>query len=603
MSSRIEDRVVLGSLRYKSAPNSNLLFQVPLVQTVKENIEFDRTINFDLQQLYDDERQRSTIFRPIAKLSLLFDNKYSGVTSYYPYKSSLYYENVQSLVTNICTLSSISLYSGYPQYYEFDFMRIDNDISGYTSPDVTNNIHKLFINKSADTYNWSINMSYAYDNIKNKQMSAFDKDSNTTLNWVASDGIPFVVYRTMDQNQTVISFRCPITHGLSVGEYVKLSIDYLGQDTFQVYSLGDPYYGTDEYIFNIYDIGFTGTTFVSGVTGTFKRIIDINNSGDTISEYYVRRHKILTESDDLVLGKSGFEQQIFKQQKKNERATYTPNKQSRISLKNGNTVYTASFNEDIDISSLRDNQNRPLSELFYTIVWKGYMGWTFGLLRPGGGYYGLKQGWEFNIQPLSTNPNAPNNWWDNSNTNSDAGFSVLNYTTTLGIPGKPFTYIRPVQKGDIVLGDYCEWNNSEQTERVISDLYHKFRFNPYYFNIGLTPDSNPFGDNCRGYYYKPHYPLKIRAFSNYLEEADSQNVVGIPDYAYYSTTVNQFIWRDLYPYGFIDTENVGVNYPYLNNAHYPYRDIIFRLISEGDTYDYGITNNTVVAEPTVDDCE
>ena len=236
MSSRIEDRVVLGSLRYKSAPNSNLLFQVPLVQTVKENIEFDRTINFDLQQLYDDERQRSTIFRPIAKLSLLFDNKYSGVTSYYPYKSSLYYENVQSLVTNICTLSSISLYSGYPQYYEFDFMRIDNDISGYTSPDVTNNIHKFFINKSADTYNWSINMSYAYDNIKNKQMSAFDKDSNTTLNWVASDGIPFVVYRTMDQNQTVISFRCPITHGLSVGEYVKLSIDYLGQDTFQVYS-------------------------------------------------------------------------------------------------------------------------------------------------------------------------------------------------------------------------------------------------------------------------------------------------------------------------------------------------------------------------------
>ena len=38
MGSRIENRVVLGSLRYKSSPDTNLLFQVPLVQTAKENI-------------------------------------------------------------------------------------------------------------------------------------------------------------------------------------------------------------------------------------------------------------------------------------------------------------------------------------------------------------------------------------------------------------------------------------------------------------------------------------------------------------------------------------------------------------------------------------
>ena len=34
-------RIVLGSLRYKSAPNTNLFFQVPLKQTFKENTEFD----------------------------------------------------------------------------------------------------------------------------------------------------------------------------------------------------------------------------------------------------------------------------------------------------------------------------------------------------------------------------------------------------------------------------------------------------------------------------------------------------------------------------------------------------------------------------------
>ena len=72
MGSRIENRVVLGSLRYKSSPDSNLLFQVPLVQTAKENIEFDRTLTVQLEQLYDDERQASTIFRPTCKISLLF---------------------------------------------------------------------------------------------------------------------------------------------------------------------------------------------------------------------------------------------------------------------------------------------------------------------------------------------------------------------------------------------------------------------------------------------------------------------------------------------------------------------------------------------------
>jgi len=603
MSNRIENRVVLGSLRYKSAPNLNLLFQVPLVQTVKENVEFDRTVSINLQQLYDDERQTSTIFRPISKLSLLFDNVYSGTTNYYPYKSSLYYENIKSLVTQVCTLDSTVLYSGYPQYYEFDFVRIDNDISGYTTADSGNTRHIDFINKSAYTYNWSIYMSYAYENVYNKSMYYFDEKSGVPLVWVASDGIPFVLSNGSDQSQGVVSFSCPVKHGLSPGEYVKLSFDYNGIDTFQVYSLGDPFYGSDEYIFNIYNVGFTGTTFNNNNTGTFKRIIDIANSGETMSEYYVRRHKILTDENSSVLAKSGFEQQIFKVVRRSEKNTYTPNKQGRISIKNGNTVYTSSFSDDIDILRLRDNKQRPISELYHTVIWKGYMGWTFGLSKPGGGYYGLKQGWEFNLHPLNSNPEAPNYWWGNSNSNSDTNFIMNSYTTPTGIPGKPFTYVQPPSKGDVFDGDYCEWNNFDQQERVLSDMYHKFRLNPFYFNIGTTPNSAPFGDNCKGYYYKPLHPIKIRAYSDYIEEGSAVNVEGIPDYAYFSTNENKFRWRDLYPYGYIDNDNIGVDFPFLNNAHYPYTDIIFRLIGEGTNYSYGLINNTVVAEPTNDNCE
>ena len=72
MSNIIDTRVVLGSLRYKSASNTDLLFQVPLVQTSKQNVEYDRNIDVDLAQLFDDERQKSDIFRPTCKFSILF---------------------------------------------------------------------------------------------------------------------------------------------------------------------------------------------------------------------------------------------------------------------------------------------------------------------------------------------------------------------------------------------------------------------------------------------------------------------------------------------------------------------------------------------------
>ena len=76
MGNRQDIRVILGSLRYKSAPNTTLLFNVPLIQTAKENVEFDRSIDVDLEQVFDDERQNSDIIRPTCKFSLLFQNVY-----------------------------------------------------------------------------------------------------------------------------------------------------------------------------------------------------------------------------------------------------------------------------------------------------------------------------------------------------------------------------------------------------------------------------------------------------------------------------------------------------------------------------------------------
>ena len=75
----------------------------------------------------------------------------------------------------------------------------------------------------------------------------------------------------------------------------------------------------------------------------------------------------------------------------------------------------------------------------------------------------------------------------------------------------------------------------------------------------------------------------------------------MPTYSYYSTSNSEFMWRDIYTYGFIDELNRGVDYPYLNNVHYPYVSVNFKLIPEGANYKEGQIN--IITKPIIDECE
>jgi hypothetical protein len=574
-------KIVLGSLRNKISPNVDMSSKINLEQTQRENIEFDRTADISLQQVFVEEREKSQIFRPTTKFTLIFKNEYIGSTNYPPYRDNLFYTNAIENAVNATVNTSVP-WQGYPQYYEFDFIRNDNNTIGYTQPP---NNHINFVNKNASNYNWTHYVSYAFENNPNKQLQAFDNQTTASWTWVASDGIPFIIDVGGNNEERVISFRCVMPHGVQVGEYVKLSINYFGDTLFLVSSLGDAGYGSSEYIFNIDNIGYIGTTFNQGVTGTFKRVIDNENESETISTYYVRRHKILTNSEDAILVKAGFEQNIFTTKVKLEPAVLTPNNLSRTSIRETSQSYTLSFNSDIDISDLIDNQKRPLSELFFTTLWKGYFGWT----RP------VRQGYGFNIQLSNNNPSS---WWDitnglsSTNLNTGTYFSLFNPQ-----PANPFIFMQDLVSGDTLDGDFCEFNAYQQNERVISNLYHKITYNPLHFS--LTGSTNP--NNELGYYYRPHKEFTIRVFSDYIEEADATQIVGVPNYAYYSNLSNSFRWRDLYPFGFIDGSGLGVEYPFINGKHYPFVENIFRLIPEGSQSPNEIINT--IAEPTVDDCE
>jgi uncharacterized membrane protein len=555
--------IIPNSLSYKGAPAVDQEISLSLESKQQEILEYDRNQTISLAEVYDNERQQSTIFRPTFKVTYLYANTYTGTTNYTPFQYNLYYVNAEQSF-------STKTWIGYPQYYEFDFFR----------PDVKDQ-HINYKSISAYTYNWGFYFTYPYANDYERQLTYVSPNSSN-VTWIAKNGIPFTLSGLTINGNKVISFECFMSHGLSVGEWVELSINYRNTNLFQVYSLGNGKFDSEKNVFNILNIGYTGTTFNNGVTGTFKRVVNPDNLLETRSKYYIRQHKILGNSNDVEITKSGFEKNVFIEERQFEFSSITPNNINRISQKTSSNAYNVTSKYDIDIAGLVDNQKRPLTNLYLSIIYRGYSGY---FNQPFNGV-GLKQGWEFNITK------SANSWWNLTNVNSNTNIPVSSYTKS----NYTFYYNTELKKGDIIDGDFCEWNDYFQIERVVSSYYHKIKYNQNVFQT--TPDLN---QNSPGFYYKPHNEMTIRVFSDYIEFGSADVVENIPSYAYYSQQDQLFRWRDLYTYGFIDDLGRGVNYPFLNSAQYPFSNVVFRLIPEGTNYN--LTGINFPTKPIIDGCE
>lgn len=573
--------VVKPDLLNAAAPQTDININTQLNETQSQLIEYDQTSNVSLITVFDNERQASNIFRPTFKINYVYENNIIGYCpdpSWSNYLNNLYYTKpISSLVSQ--------QWSGLPSYQEFEFIRTD-----ITNTQLNTQPFNGFIIKSSSTYNWTVRLSYPFENLTGITMS-YDFSSTKQLTWTSSDGIPFIISTGSDNGLQILQFKCPVKHGLAIGEYVELSqgFEYNGNNTYQVYDLGNNTYGSEEYIFNLYNVGYTGNTFFSGKTGTFKRIVDIYNSGETKSRYYVRNHKIISDAQDSMITRSGFEENAYANKSSYQLSALTPNKVANIFQYQSSNTYNATFERDLDLTNVLDNNKKPVTEIFLTFQWVGYFGW----------HNKLQRGWQLNLTSGSTNT-----WFDYSNT--DALETNLNsvYSRVESTPNSTtpkyfyFTVNLPRQSGDTVYGDFCEYNDSEQLERVISPYMNKFSYNQALFTTDVSANQK----NPNGYYYQVHFPVRIKTFSNYIETAAPNTVVGIPSYAYFSENQNLWLWRDLYTYGFFDEDNRGVDFPFLNEAHYPFGNITFRLFSDESSFNptdfYQIT-----VEPLIDPCE
>jgi hypothetical protein len=550
MSNPSEIRIVLGSLRYASNNDKDVWVQPPLFSNSREYVEGDRTILVDQQTVFDNERQRSDIFRLSGKITNIVNNEVSGKTSYTPYKNYLYYTNpIQNAISSINNPSLA--WEGYPQYSEFSISR-----------NIGINGHIPFINKSASSYNWAFYVTYAFSSTTTQTMSYTSEKFGVTNNgFLCGDGIPYVIESGVFNGKRLVYFYCGVNHNLQAGQSVELSVPINGKTVFTVYSLGDGTYRSEDNVFSIYDLKFNPTDVQTGTYGTLKRISNITNSGETKSIYYVRLHKILKTPDMCNISKAGFENNPFSIKKKIEYTQLTPNQTERVSIKDGTQTFSYTIDSDVDIAGLTDNNGKPITELFLTTIERGYMGWfNKPYTNQNGQPTGVEIGWNFNFLN-----NSIDNWWDKNSVVNKDNIPVNSYVAN----GQTFYYNDYLNVGEILKGDFCEYNYTEQKEYVLSRMSHKYSFNDTYFLNNSTSNLPS------GYLYNPHNPIQIRTFSDYIEFGSKNYVDNIPGYAWYSEYENSWFWRDLYSYGYIDNDGIGVDYPFINGSHYIFTNLIF----------------------------
>lgn len=201
-------------------------------------------------------------------------------------------------------------------------------------------------------------------------------------------------------------------------------------------------------------------------------------------------------------------------------------------------VFSVNFKNDLEIEEGYNAFNLPINDIFLTIVKKRhteYENFFFTSLKSG--LYTIYANSDYDITTLSD---------------------------VLGTPLENNISL------DEMYGNLVEYNKIEQRVYYLENIYHRFN--------SINRSNNGYHE---GYYYKPHYKINVRSFSEYVTETNAQR--SAPDYAY-QFNENRYIYRQL-------EDNSAANlWPYTNNAFYVYDNIKFFLRRQDPCFEYGSGN-------------
>ena len=566
-------RQLIGNKRYKLAPNTNTNLQLQLEEKTKPLTEYNIIDIVNLQNLFEEERRKATNYRFNGKLNIYTSNVLStGATT--TVWDPLFYGNPPIAPNN--WVMQIT----YPSNMDFNYLIQARTPSGtitsnafrglqyeFLGDTVINSDNKLTIN-GIQTHNLVVGeYVYIYSNssfnplqgIHKIQGLGIDGDNpkksltlDTITNTIPSGSGNFM--KIVEPSFNDINFNNPSllntatatdVSGSTVGTYSfgetrYATINSTTPHNLLVNDFVDIRTGTNS-IFNgtwrVYSI-VSITNFViridlslpKGTTQTYSPLIQWRRLDGTPSEYYIRNFEVLT-SNNYDVYPCAFSTNI-----------YSDVSDPKIGIANDSWLFQ--FDQDVSIERIRDNRGGPISEMYYTIIKRAGQNpfsWT-----------NVIADWDFNYETSAVSPyNGLEiiSRYTPSNIGTIEKFSAR--TETIDINGD----IQPIS-GSKYIGDFIEYNSREIEERTVAEIIHRF---------GVTTDLTG-----EGYYHKPFKKLQLRKYSTVIETSPSgQTIIDIPEnYVTYADA--SIAWKDLLTIGYFEEGVNGVDYPFVNGAHYFY---------------------------------
>jgi len=547
-------KILLNSSRLPNNVNVDTQIQLGIENITKPIPLNDVDTTVSQYEQFEKERKESNIYRFYGVVKPVISNPLFNKNV------KIYKDDKNNVVSKTILSSSIFEKNGWVGYFndELDQTALqfnDNKSALCEFFPFDPGYDRLNFLDSDGTQNFLIKITYPF---KTKDIVLVKNNTNVSL----KDGIPIIEKFLIKLNgRNYTGFRTAMNHGLIEGDRISLLkfTDNTSNNTlnlnskfYRVFKLGNE--TNDNKLRNfVIDVDPNDISFTIGVS-TVKRVVK-----DKPSSYYVRQFKSLTSSDykDYDLYPAAYGVTYF-----------------------DDNVAAFNFKKDINITDLVDNLNRPLTELYLTII-KNDNDTSSGNIST---QYWLNK--QKNLQiPFNTR------FWTKISAgyllenNTNINYNIRSYGDT-NYNGS--TYFENIDESDDVFdGDIVEYNESELLERRLEIIYH--RVNTVYREKLNSIDSTQ-ENKKEGYIYSPFNLIQIKEFMNYINPiVDLQSIVDkynitnpieiddlrkafkIPDYAT-QIAPNIYKWRDIMEIGEFDSTGNGVDYPFEDGAHYIYLD-------------------------------
>ena len=333
-------------------------------------------------------------------------------------------------------------------------------------------------------------------------------------------GIPY----PLNSEEFVMFETSPLPHNLKENNYIEIRA--VGTNTLNGLYFVEKIINDFRFIVRL-SIGINW-----GQLGSVTNLIEFRAMDGTPSDYYVRYLSVLT-ADDYETHNCAYSGSIYPESATNE-----------IGVSNDTWMFQ--FNKDIKLDNLLNHRNGYVKDLYVGFIKRSGEN-TFP-------WSDVVSDWDFNSKSTTV---IPGEHIDNIS---------LYQSSNIGTVEKK-------NVGDEYVFDFVEFNKILIEEKVAATTIHRFTRND---GLGPYPCPCPPGQS-QGYYLEPFNKLTIRKDSLNIEYAESDdNIVGLPP-NYVTYPGGQIAWRDLLTPGFFEEGTNGVDYPFVNGAHYLYRNYMLYI--------------------------